>query len=157
MQTVSLIFPRKQDWHYMQVISIYRKQDLTFHADCLHSEKRIRHFMQIVSIPTICMKYQILFYIMETICMKCQILFSGKNKKNISECYLLYILPNVLSIKIMQTVSAWNSGDTGGQIGNTQKQAINSCNHCSYFALTSVCFDYQFARWLLSEAQTLSF
>ena len=35
---------------------------------------------------------------METICMKCQILFSGKNKKNISKCRLLKILPRVLSI-----------------------------------------------------------
>ena len=34
----------------------------------------------------------------ETICMKCQILFSGKNKKNISKCRLLKILPRVLSV-----------------------------------------------------------
>ena len=31
--------------------------------------------------------------------MKCQILFSGKNKKNISKCRLLKVLPRVLSIK----------------------------------------------------------
>ena len=30
--------------------------------------------------------------------MKCQILFSGKNKKNISKCNLLIILPRVKSI-----------------------------------------------------------
>ena len=30
--------------------------------------------------------------------MKCQILFSGKNKKNISKCCLLKILPGVLSV-----------------------------------------------------------
>ena len=30
--------------------------------------------------------------------MKCQILFSGKNKKNISKCRLLKILPRVLNI-----------------------------------------------------------
>ena len=35
----------------------------------------------------------------ETICMKYQILFSGKNKKNISKCRLLKILPRVLSVK----------------------------------------------------------
>ena len=35
----------------------------------------------------------------ETICMKCHILFSGKNKKNISKCRLLKILPRVLSVK----------------------------------------------------------
>ena len=32
--------------------------------------------------------------------MKCQILFSGKNKKNISICYLLEILPRVLSLNL---------------------------------------------------------
>ena len=32
--------------------------------------------------------------------MKCQILFSGKNKKNISKCRLLKILPRVLSVKM---------------------------------------------------------
>ena len=32
--------------------------------------------------------------------MKCQILFSGKNKKNISKCRLLKILPRVLSVNL---------------------------------------------------------
>ena len=32
--------------------------------------------------------------------MKCQNLFSGKNKKNISKCRLLKILPRVLSVKV---------------------------------------------------------
>ena len=36
--------------------------------------------------------------------MKCQILFSGKNKKNISKCRLLKILPRVLSVKSYQDV-----------------------------------------------------
>ena len=31
--------------------------------------------------------------------MKCQILFPGKNKRNISKCPLLNILPRVLNIK----------------------------------------------------------
>ena len=31
--------------------------------------------------------------------MKCHILFSGKNKKNVSKCRLLKILPRVLSVK----------------------------------------------------------
>ena len=35
----------------------------------------------------------------ESHCMKCQNLFSGKNKKNISICRLLKILPIVLSAK----------------------------------------------------------
>ena len=32
--------------------------------------------------------------------MKCHILFSGKNKKNISQCRLLKILPSALSVKV---------------------------------------------------------
>ena len=32
--------------------------------------------------------------------MECQSLFSGKNKKNISECRLLKFLPSMLSINI---------------------------------------------------------
>ena len=34
--------------------------------------------------------------------MKCQILFSGENKKNISKCLLLKILPRVLSAKTIK-------------------------------------------------------
>ena len=33
--------------------------------------------------------------------MKCHILFSGKNKKNVSECCLLKILPRVPSVKMV--------------------------------------------------------
>ena len=35
---------------------------------------------------------------LEKICMKCQNLYSGENKKNISVCRLLKILPRVLNI-----------------------------------------------------------
>ena len=38
--------------------------------------------------------------------MKCQILFSGKNKKNISKCRLLKILPRVLSVKVPRKIAA---------------------------------------------------
>ena len=41
----------------------------------------------------------------ETICIKCQILFSGKNKKNVSKCCLLKILPRVLSVKGQYSVN----------------------------------------------------
>ena len=34
--------------------------------------------------------------------MKCLLLFFGKNKKNISICHLLKILPRVLSIKTLK-------------------------------------------------------
>ena len=52
----------------------------------------------------------------ETICMKCQ-MFSGKNKKNISKCCLLKILPRLLSIKDdlswrKQLVNLYNDKDT---------------------------------------------
>ena len=46
-------------------------------------ENRIWHFMQIVSLETICMKYQIIF--------------SRKNKKNTSKCHLLKFLPSMQS------------------------------------------------------------
>ena len=36
--------------------------------------------------------------------MKYHILFSEKNKKNISKCHLLKILPRVLSVNIIQIV-----------------------------------------------------
>ena len=36
---------------------------------------------------------------LETICRKCQNMISENNKKNISVCHLLKILPGVLSIK----------------------------------------------------------
>ena len=40
--------------------------------------------------------------------MKCQILFSEKNKKNISKCRLLKILPRVLSVKVGVIAAANN-------------------------------------------------
>ena len=42
-------------------------------------ENRIWHFMQMISL--------------ETICMKCQILFCRKNKKDISNCRVLIFFP----------------------------------------------------------------
>ena len=45
--------------------------------------------------------------LMEIICMKCQNLFSGKNKKNISKCHLLKIVPRVvLSINFYDAKAA---------------------------------------------------
>ena len=41
---------------------------------------------------------------METICLKCQNLFPGKNKKNVTICHLLKILPTVLGISIEENV-----------------------------------------------------
>ena len=42
--------------------------------------------------------------------MQCQILFSGKNKKNISKCRLLKILPRVLSVKNYATLQWYDAG-----------------------------------------------
>ena len=50
--------------------------------------------------------------------MKCQILFSGKNKKNISKCRLLKILPRVLSVK---QESWWNRFYMFAQMGVKDK------------------------------------
>ena len=78
------IFSRRQNDVIFLIFP--RKQDLTFHANCLLSQKTGFDISCKLS-PK------------ETICMKCQILFSGKNKKNISKCRLLKILPRVLSVK----------------------------------------------------------
>ena len=40
--------------------------------------------------------------------MKCHILFSEKNKKNISKCRLLKILPRVLSVKVSHRSRSWS-------------------------------------------------
>ena len=46
----------------------------------------------------------------ETVCMKCQILFSWENKKNILKCKcLLKILPRVLSIKNLDTITYYHT------------------------------------------------
>ena len=37
--------------------------------------------------------------------MKCQSLFSGKNKKNISKCHLLKVLPSMLSLNMLKSYS----------------------------------------------------
>ena len=52
--------------------------------------------------------------------MQCQILFSGKNKKNISKCRLLKILPRVLSVKqtdIIGNISAKSEDSYGAENG----------------------------------------
>ena len=62
--------------------------------------------------------------------MKCQILFSGKNKKNISKCRLLKILPRVLSvngpvntIKVMLSWSVYLTTFFSGQ-AQSSKQLV---------------------------------
>ena len=44
--------------------------------------------------------------------MKCHILFFGKNKKNISKCRLLKIVPRVLTVKLSEYVAG-----LGGSVG----------------------------------------
>ena len=67
----------------------------------LFPENRFWHFMQIVSSETICMKYQKLF--------------SWKNKKNISKCCLLKILPRVLSVNYVALLHC-DITDTGSNL-----------------------------------------
>ena len=43
--------------------------------------------------------------------MKCHILFSEKNKKNISKCRLLKILPRVLSVKAIVDAAPHTTDD----------------------------------------------
>ena len=63
--------------------------------------------------------------------MKCHILFSEKNKKNISKCCLLKILPRVLSVKpqwlklpISRTKSLWGSQRRSRRGGSTELCSI---------------------------------
>ena len=105
------------NWHVFLIFP--RKQDLTFHANCLQFAWNVKSCFK-KKMGTICMKCQILFSgegggggggggewgqfawnvkscflgkirKMEAICMKCQILFSQKNK-----------------IRIFQNVICWN-------------------------------------------------
>ena len=61
---------------YLDIVHIFsRKQDLTFHANCLNP--------------------------METICMKCQILFSEKNKKNIINLSSSELAKRAVTVKLV--------------------------------------------------------
>ena len=62
--------------------------------------------------------------------MKCHILFSGKNKKNISKCRLLKILPRVLSVKYYVEQQIHFNGNVFG----------NKCCYCNEDSL------YQYFR-----------
>ena len=77
LSTLSKIFSRRHIEIYF--LTFLRKQDLTFHANCLQN-------------PMIQFACNVKSYLqMETICMKCQILFSGNNYKYIiksSNCRL---------------------------------------------------------------------
>ena len=82
MDDIFLVFPRKQD--------------LTFHANCLC-------WRQFACNVKTCFMGTLV-----TIRMKCKNLFSGKNKQNISKCCLLKFLPRVLSVKKMYRKSNLN-------------------------------------------------
>ena len=62
--------------------------------------------------------------------MKCQILFSGKNKKNISKCHLLKILPRVLSVnrskRAIEWIRLWNWEEV------QQEDNVKSCEQASH-------------------------
>ena len=63
--------------------------------------------------------------------MKCHILFSGKNKKNISKCGLLKILPRVLSVKgyHFDDFSIYEFGQVGCFKGVSNKASHGIANH----------------------------
>ena len=54
--------------------------------------------------------------------MKCQILFPEKNRKNISICRLLKILPRVLNIKALLLLKGLNT------LGRVPTKGDNLCN-----------------------------
>ena len=64
--------------------------------------------------------------------MKCQILFSGKNKKNISNCRLLKFLPRVLRVKEASTSKIFCVYTIEGQ-GLLLKERVCSLYELPYF------------------------
>ena len=62
--------------------------------------------------------------------MKCQILFSGKNKKNISKCCLLKILPRVLSVNIFKYLDGQVQANRANLYWVLQNVAFVQNLHC---------------------------
>ena len=62
--------------------------------------------------------------------MKCQILFSGKNKKNISKCRLLKILPRVLSVKDGHSATNILQVSERGNTSIKSSKLVNKPNPC---------------------------
>ena len=91
LNTLGKIFSRR---HIKIVFLIFpRKEDLTFHANCLHQRQfawnvktyflgKIRKNISICHLLKTGFNISCKLSPMETICMKCQILFCRKNKKN---------------------------------------------------------------------------
>ena len=108
-ETFSVIFVSKHVlivlFSYLHFLEnrFYNKENILFPP--VH---RICHFMQMKSLQeTVCMKCQILFsricHFMQIISFRDHLfemsnLFSGKNNKNISKCYLKFLL-SMLSVK----------------------------------------------------------
>ena len=74
--------------------------------------------------------------------MKCQILFSGKNKKNISKCRLLKILPRVLSVnvsKVLKQIVTGLSMKVWTDMG-TGERGLGEGNDKNVFAATILAY-----------------
>ena len=133
LQTVSRLFIyhslgyfQRHDKLVIFFLFFLRKQDLTFHANCLHW-RQFAWNVKFLFFPmeTMCMKYQIPFSPME-ICMKCQILFCGENQTNVSILMLLKIIPRVLSITDSQLI--WGLFLAGVHWHNsTQRVCFQEC------------------------------
>ena len=59
-----------------------------------------------------------------TVYIKCQILFSGKNKKSMSKCCLLKILPRVLSLKYVYPMTIQKIINVPSNLQRAQKVTI---------------------------------
>ena len=64
---------------------------------------------------------------METICIKCEILFTRKNKKNISKCLLLKILPRLLSVNSQECMSRAVTLENMPSDRNAQRRFRSAC------------------------------
>ena len=100
----------------------------------------------------------------ETICMKCQ-MFSGKNKKNISKCCLLKILPRLLSIKYdlsgrKQLINLYNDKDTSLALVHTtfpQTSNIYCLTFSQYFSGTTLGSQMVYSHFIYSHFVYSSF
>ena len=76
---------------------------------------------------------------METICMNYQILFSGKNKKTISKCCPLKILPRVLSIWMFEInmIMTFGGCNHNMQMPKWCKFSLFTYKMCYFLKMTS--------------------
>ena len=92
----------KWDWKFVQMVTLHRLYLAKNYLHLFQNQELLKLLVAMTGLEkmlhNICISAW-LFHSGERFCIKCQNLFSGKNKKNVSVCHLLKILPSMLSIK----------------------------------------------------------